>query len=199
DIDTRTATEYGVVRTFMDVVFTWTDDTYAGNGTGGTIYSPVGPAPGGAGPANSSQGNTSYGTIGVYYAFIQFAGFTIGKAVSSFDAPWTAYPGNNYDGLVGGSGTVTGVNQFTYTADFGQGVSASVSAQDPTAYTQAGNTNVGAIGGSALGAFGTSDIAGTNVPDFIANVQIDQAWGLFKLSAVAHDNHAGYYGPLGTE
>src|SRR6202012_2919080 len=75
DIDTRTATEYGVVRTFMDVVFTWTDDTYGGTGTGGTIYSPVGPSPGGAGPANSSQGNTSYGTLGVYYAFIQFAGF----------------------------------------------------------------------------------------------------------------------------
>src|ERR1700761_6282046 len=196
DIDTRTATEYGVVRTFMDVVFTWTDDTYAGTGTGGSVYGSIG---GTSAPNNAGAVNTSYGTIGVYYAFIQFAGFTIGKAVSAFDAPWTAYPGNNYDGLVGGSGTVTGVNQFTYTADFGQGVSASVSAQDPTAYTQAGNTNVGAIGSSALGAFGTRDIAVTNVPDLIATVQVDQAWGLFKASFVAHDNHAGYYGPLGTE
>ena len=198
NLDTRTATEYGVVRTFMDVVYTWTDDAYAGGATaGGTVYSPLGTA--GALPANGSQGNTSYGTLGVYYAFIQFAGFTIGKAVSAFDAPWTAYPGNIYDGLVGGSGTVTGVNQFTYTAEFGQGVSASFSAQDPTAYTQAGNFNVGAIGTSALGAFGTSDIAGTNIPDLIATVQVDQAWGLFKASFVAHDNHAAYYGPLGTE
>ena len=30
-------------------------------------------------------------------AFIQFAGFTIGKAVSQFDAPWINYPGNNFD------------------------------------------------------------------------------------------------------
>ena len=41
----------------------------------------------------------------------------------------TAYPGNNFDGLPGGANTVTGVNQFTYTADFGQGITAAVSAQ----------------------------------------------------------------------
>src|SRR5437762_9699269 len=31
-LDTRTATEYGVVRTFMDLTFSWTTGTYAGNG-----------------------------------------------------------------------------------------------------------------------------------------------------------------------
>ncbi len=43
-IDTRTATEYGVVRTFADLTFTWTDDNFAGNGTTGlgTVYSPIG-------------------------------------------------------------------------------------------------------------------------------------------------------------
>src|SRR5213080_3502876 len=30
-IDTRTATEYGVVRTFFDATFSWTTGTYAGN------------------------------------------------------------------------------------------------------------------------------------------------------------------------
>src|SRR3974390_2127371 len=30
NIDTRTATEYGVVRTFWDATFNWTDDTYSG-------------------------------------------------------------------------------------------------------------------------------------------------------------------------
>ena len=81
----------------------------------------------------------------MYYAFIQFAGFTIGKAISQFSAPWTAYPGNNFDGLVGGGGTVTGVNQFSYTAEFGNGISGTVSAQDPTAYYQAGVANLGAL------------------------------------------------------
>ncbi|WP_047309865.1 porin, partial [Rhodopseudomonas palustris] len=60
NIDTRTATEYGVVRTFFDATFNWTtgSDTIAN------------------------------GSLGVYYAFIQFAGFTFGKAVSQFDTPW---------------------------------------------------------------------------------------------------------------
>ena len=60
----------------------------------------------------------------------------MGKTISQFDAPWVNYPGNNFDGLVGGGGTVTGVNQFTYTAQFGNGVSGTLSAQDPTAYYQ---------------------------------------------------------------
>jgi hypothetical protein len=31
-------------------------------------------------------------------------------------------------------------------------------------------------------------------PDIVGSFTIDQAWGLFKFSAVAHDNHASYYG-----
>jgi len=188
-IDTRTATEYGVLRTFADMVFTWTDDAYAGNGTGATVYSPVGPSPFGSAPNNANAGAVAFGTVGVYYAFIQFAGFTMGKAISEFSAPWTNYPGNIFDGLVGGGGAVTGVNQFTYTAQFGNGVSAAISAQDQVQYTQAGVNNV-----SAGGAFGTSDYANTIVPDLIGSVTVDQAWGLFKASVAAHDNHAAYYG-----
>ncbi|HLZ06767.1 MAG TPA: porin [Bradyrhizobium sp.] len=191
-IDTRTATEYGVLRTFFDGTFSWTDDSFAGTGGGATVYSPVGPFPFGSAPNNANAGAVAGGTVGVYYAFIQFAGFTMGKAISEFSAPWTNYPGNNYDGLVGGGGTVTGVNQFTYTAQFGNGVSAAISAQDPTAYYQAGVMNV-----SAGGPFGTSDYGGTAAPDIVGSVTVDQAWGLFKFSAAAHDNHAAYYG--GTE
>ncbi|WGS17018.1 MULTISPECIES: porin [unclassified Bradyrhizobium] len=177
NIDTRTATEYGVVRTYFDAVFTWTSGTYAGVGNGSTTYS-----------GDAVAG----GSLGVYYAFIQFAGFTIGKAVSQFAAPWTGYPGNNFDGLVGGVNTTTGVNQFTYTAQFGNGVSLSLSAQDQTLYSQAGVNNLG-----AGGAYGASDYAGTIAPDLIASLKVDQAWGLFQASFAAHDSHAAYYG--GTE
>jgi hypothetical protein len=41
------------------------------------------------------------------------------------------YPGNNYDGLVGGGGALTGVNQFTYTAQFGNGVRAPSASRIP--------------------------------------------------------------------
>ncbi|MBR1207218.1 MULTISPECIES: porin [unclassified Bradyrhizobium] len=190
NIDTRTATEYGVVRTYFDAVFTWTSDSYgAGAAAGSTIYSPIGTA---SAPNNAGSGNVAAGTVGVYYAFIQFAGFTMGKAVSQFAAPWNGYPGNNYDGLVGGVNTTNGVNQFTYTAQFGNGVSLALSAQDQVQYSQAGVNNLG-----AGGAYGSNDTAGTIAPDFIAALKVDQAWGVFQASIAAHDNHAAYYG--GTE
>ena len=190
NIDTRTATEYGVVRTYFDAVFTWTSDSYAANGAGGTVYSGLGSgAATVSAPNNANSGAVAAGTVGVYYAFIQFAGFTIGKSVSQFAAPWTAYPGNNYDALVGGINTTNGVNQFTYTAQFGNGVSLALSAQDQVAYTQAGVNNLG-----AGGAYGASDYAGTITPDFIAALKVDQAWGIFQASIAAHDNHAAYYG-----
>ena len=191
DIDTRTATEYGTVRTFFDATFSWTTDTYAGLGTGASVYSSIG---GVQAPNNANSGAVAGGSVGVYYAFIQFAGFTMGKAISPFSAPWQNYPGNSFDGLVGGGGTVTGVNQFTYDFQLGGGVSATVAAVDPTAYYQAGINNTVLAGGG----FGTSDIAGTAAPDFQGKVSVDQAWGLFQVTAALHDNHAAYYtGPAG--
>ncbi|WP_315703334.1 MULTISPECIES: porin [unclassified Bradyrhizobium] len=197
NIDTRTATEYGVVRTYFDAVFQWTTDSYTGSGTtpGATVYSQLG-ATGATAPNNANAGAIAGGTLGVFYAFIQFAGFTMGKAVSQFDAPWTNYPGNNFDGLTGGSGTVTGVNQFSYTADFGQGITASISAQDATAYSQSNiwNTSLQTAAGVLTGAYGASDFGGNVAPDIVGAVRVDQAWGLFQASVAAHDNHAAYYG-----
>src|SRR5206468_5983501 len=85
-------------------------------------------------PQNANPGSIAGGSLGVYHAFIQFAGFTLGKTISQFSAPWVNYPANNFDGLPGGGGWVTGVNQLTYTAQFGNGVSATFSAQDQVAY-----------------------------------------------------------------
>ncbi|PIT00818.1 polymerase [Bradyrhizobium nitroreducens] len=193
NVDTRTATEYGVLRTYADVVYSWTSGGYAGAGTtatnGATAYS-------GAPAGTNGSGAVAGGSLGVYLAFIQFAGFTMGKAISQFSAPWTNYPANNFDGLPGGGGFVTGVNQFTYTADFGQGVTAAFSAQDQVAY---GTTNVWNVSGAtaaglATGSYGASDIGGSRSPDLVAMVRVDQAWGLFQASFAAHDNHAGYYG-----
>jgi len=198
NIDTRTATEYGVVRTFFDATFSWTTGGVLGSGAGATA---VGTAYTGDAVAG--------GTLGVYYAFIQFAGFTMGKAISQFSTPWTNYPSNNFDGLVGGGGDVTGVNQFSYTADLGNGNSVTLSAQDQVQYYQAGLLNtafpgvaIGTLPGVVGPAFGTSPY-GTNstggawAPDLVAMYRLDQAWGLFQASFAAHLNHAGYYG--GTE
>src|SRR6202171_4028197 len=178
-IDTRTATEYGVVRTFFDATFSWTTGGYTGAGAGATLGAT---AYDGNNPAGTGNGRVAGGAVGVYYAFIQFAGFTMGKAISQFSAPWTNYPANNFDGLVGGGGTVTGVNQLTYTADFGNGVSGTLSAQDQVQYYQAGLINVSGItpAGIVGGTYGLNDIGGTRAPDLVAMVRVDQAWGLFQ-------------------
>src|SRR5262249_26327456 len=111
-VDTRTATEYGVLRTFADMVFSWDTTNVTGASTGGTVFS------------------TGSASLGLYHAFIQFAGFTFGRTVSIFDTPWQSYPAGGPDTIPGGSNNVTGVNQVAYTADFGQGVTASVALQD---------------------------------------------------------------------
>ena len=191
-VDTRTATEYGVVRTFFDATFSWTTGTTAPAGAAlGTAYS-----------GDAIAG----GTLGMYHAFIQFAGFTMGKTISQFSAPWVNYPANNFDGLVGGSGDVTATNQLTYTAQFGNGVSAALSAQDQVQYFQAGITNtsfpgvsaanpLAAVIGAQFGAtpYGTNNTGGAVAPDLIATLAVDQAWGFAKLSLAGHDNHASYY------
>jgi hypothetical protein len=190
-VDTRTATEYGVVRTFFDANFTWSSGSYSGAGTGGTTYSA---AVGNVG--NPSDSGIAGGSVGINYAFIQFAGFTMGRSVSAFDAPWVNYPSNNFDGLVGGSGTTNGINQLTYTAQLGNGISASFSAQDQSAVVQSGIMNLSRATASGIlgGSNGLNDFGGTRVPDLIGVLKVDQAWGVFQLSAVAHNNHAAYYG-----
>lgn len=185
-IDTRTATEYGVVRTFAELAFTWTSGTYSGTGTTGVN---------GATAYTTSVGSAvAGGSLGIYYAFIQFAGFTFGKAESQFRTPWAEYPANNFE-LPGGAGWDP-VNQVSYTADFGQGITASISAQDQVPNYQSNIWNVSAAtpAGLATGVYGANDFGGSRAPDLVARVRVDQAWGLFQASVAAHDNHAAYYG-----
>lgn len=180
-VDIRTATEYGLVRAYFDAGFQWTTGTYSGAGTTAVNGSTVGSGIGAS-------------ALAVYNAFIQFAGFTFGKAQSQFTSPWAAYPGNSLE-LPGGGGWEP-VNQFTYTADFGQGVTASFSAQDPVGNyaTNVWNVSGATAAGLATGAYGSNDLGGTRAPDFVAMLRVDQAWGLVQASAAAHDNHAAYYG-----
>ncbi|MBR1165206.1 porin [Bradyrhizobium elkanii] len=190
-IDTRTATEYGVLRTYFMGWYTWTSGGYSGAGNGSTVYQSLG---GVSAPQNANPGAIAGGALGVPYAFIQFAGFTIGKATSQFSTPWGEYPANNTE--LPGSSAWDPVNQFSYTADFGQGVALSLSAQDQVVHdtTNIWNVSAATAAGLAAGSYGGSDIGGTRSPDLIASLRVDQAWGLFQASVAAHENHAAYYG-----
>ena len=192
-VDTRTATEYGVVRTFADMVFTWTGGGQLGAGTapfgGATAYDSVN-------PGGSASGGIGGANFGLYHAFIQFAGFTFGRTVSIFDAPWQSYPAGGPDTMPGGSNHVTGVNAVSYTAEFGQGMSAAVALQDPTQYDQSNifNLSGASAAGMITGVYGLNDQGGTRAPDIIGRWTVDQAWGLAQISVVGHNNHAAYYG-----
>ncbi|WP_342709843.1 porin [Bradyrhizobium sp. B124] len=191
NIDTRTASEYGTVRTFFTGVFQWTSGTYSGLGNGSTVYQSIG---GVTAPNNANPGAVAGGTVGVWNAFIQFAGFTFGKVASQFATPWMEYPGN-FSELPGSTG-FDQVNQVAYTANFGQGVTFSVSAEDQVQHstTNIWNVSAASAAGLATGTYGGNDIAGTVAPDFVAALRVDQSWGLFQASVAAHDNHAAYYG-----
>jgi hypothetical protein len=182
-VDTRTATEYGVVRTFGQGDFQFsTLNNNSANPATASLASPIG----GSNLLDTPGG----GYVAVEMAFIQFAGFTFGKSASAFATPWHGYPGNNSSFLLGGHDTVTGVNNIQYTAQFGNGVSATIGLDDPTVFdrTVVANLNL------PLTATGTlaNAYAGTHAPDIVGNIRVDQAWGLFQISASAHENNGSY-------
>jgi Porin subfamily len=183
-VDTRTATEYGVVRTFGQGDFQF--DTL-GNGSGNP--NSLSTTLGNNGNLLNSPGG---GYVAVEYVFLQFAGFTFGKSSSAFATPWNGYPGNNSSSLIGGHDTVTGVNNIQYTAQFGNGVSGTIGLDDPTVFNRTSIYNLSIP--TALNATGTSAnaYAGTHSPDIVGNIRIDQAWGLFQLSGALHEVDASY-------
>jgi hypothetical protein len=185
NVDTRTATEYGVLRTLADVKFDWT--------RGGSNI--AGGAP-----------------VEVDYAFIQFAGFTFGKAVSMFDPQWALSKPTISSGLNAGSNNATGLPLLAYTASFGNGVSGTISLEDAQPYRTAGlvNTSIpfqapfGALGTPPTGAYGINNfagnqVAGDHVPDVVGNIRLDQAWGSAFIAAAAHEVHGNYYGVTGSQ
>jgi hypothetical protein len=169
-VDAREQTEYGTVRGYLAV---GTNTEYAG-GTNGF--------PGGTGAAsfNSNRG------------FIQWAGFTAGVAQSFFDfysGPATSY----YGGKINPSEDTGdgGLMVWGYTAQFGGGLSATLSAEAPR--TQGVWHNTIALDGTGIGA-ATSGSGGLNAPDVVANLRIDQAWGSAQVMGALHEVNGTYYG-----
>ena len=39
---------------------------------------------------------------------------------------------------------------------------------------------------------GSNAYAGVHSPDIVGNIRVDQAWGLFQLSAAAHEDNGSY-------
>jgi Porin subfamily len=183
-IDTRTASEYGVIRTFGQGDFQFTTQ-------GNTNTNPVNFTGSPSTGTNTGLLNgAGEGYVAVEYLFIQFAGFTFGKSSSAYSTPWNGFPGNLTSNLLGGEDSVTGVNNIQYTAQFGNGVSGSIGLDDPTVYNRTAVYNLSLPLSATLG--GGNAYAGVYAPDVVGNIRVDQAWGLFQISAAAHQVSGSY-------
>ena len=124
----------------------------ATNGLGGGYYTPYAPA-----------------------GFIQWAGFTFGNTDSFFNFNGQGYTnGTLWAGSASGG---RGMPVFAYTAQFGNGLSATLSLEDTTGHsaTIGGNSQV---------------YAGREWPDLVGNLRIDQAWGSAQIMGALHNVHS---------
>ena len=80
--------------------------------------------------------------------------------------------------------------QHQYTAQFGNGVSAAIGLDDPTVFNRTTVANLSvpitATGGVAQA------YAATHAPDIVGNIRVDQAWGLWQISASGHEVNGSY-------
>jgi hypothetical protein len=152
--DARQDTAYGVLRAFIEYQI-----------NDGSGYQ-------GGGPGTAALIN---------YAYLQWAGLTLGKANSFF----SFYGGGeNWDNLI--SPDQQGYNQpvvFAYTATFGGGFSATIAAQNAASDGFSGT-------GTQYVAPQNATLNGNRAPDIVANIRVDQAWGAAQLSGVAHNVYA---------
>jgi hypothetical protein len=166
-VDTRTQTEYGTLRSYAAF--------------GGQQTTP----------------NDSGISLFFNRAFIQFAGFTTGRAVSFYDFMSLDPYSYNNTALVSSTGA-SGINVFAYTAQLGNGVSATISAEDGGfgARGTSGRTRqvVNVLGGELAPGTVTTDPVGNRFPDIVGALRVDQAWGSAQIMAAAHDASGGYYG-----
>jgi Porin subfamily len=191
-IDTRTATEYGVVRTFGQADFQF-------DMLGTNSFNPTVLATNLGNNLSSALPTPGNGFVAVEQVFLQFAGFTFGKSYSAYSTPWNGYPGNNSVYLLGGEDNITGVNNIQYTADFGAGVTATIGLDDPAAFERTSIYNLatgaggpGVPGGVTVAGIASNAYGGVNMPDVVGRVRVDQAWGLFQISGDLHEVDASF-------
>jgi hypothetical protein len=189
--DVREQTAYGVARGYLAVGIN-TSDT--GNSVGTSAPPPL-----------------SYANRG----FVQWAGFTAGLAQSFYDfysVPAAQYRGGYLPASDTGDG---GWWVWAYTAQFGGGISATLSAEtrrmnqicDQQSVTAASTqacaivpgsyTSAVSVGGVPVAAETLNPGFGANggawAPDIVANLRIDQAWGGAQIMAAYHDVNPTYY------
>jgi hypothetical protein len=162
-VDARSQTEYGTLRSYLSLAATVT------NGNGG---------------ANAG--------LYAHRAFIQLAGFTAGLSVSFFDF-FSFSSVSNQTAVIGSETGGGGQLLFAYTAQLGNGLSASISAEDPS--QRRGRIYDFATTSSFNG--GGKFIGFNGWPDVVANLRVDQSWGSAQIMGALHQVASTYWtGPV---
>ena len=194
NLDARTQTAYGTLRAFVRLD-AGARTGYSGIGTSGTQQR-IGQAYAATGVDENGRAQQF---VNVDKAFIQFAGLTAGRASSFFD-----FYAHDFElsGATAGS-DVASTNLFAYTATFGNGLSATLSVEDPVyrrtpifAPTGPGTpvspVVVGYNNRGVPTVVSTIDsVQRERLPDFVGALRLDQAWGSAQLSAASHELNVG--------
>jgi hypothetical protein len=164
--DAREQTAYGTARAYIDV-----------------------------GISNSNTGTDgASNTFSSNRAFLQWAGFTAGLTQSFYDfysAPAVAYRAAYFPIEDTGDG---GWWLWAYTAQLGNGVSATVSAEQRRTISILDSNIVGAAGLIPGASGNTTGYGGMQVPDVVANLRVDQTWGSAQIMGAVHQVNPTYYG-----
>jgi hypothetical protein len=160
-LDARNNTAYGTLRAY---------------GVFGVSYQTTDP-----GPVNAPSGAATVPSLD--RAFIQFAGFTMGFTESFFSF------GGAYSIVASSSLAWDWVPLIAYTAQLGNGVSATLSVEDGTTRRISAATGLVGVAGTAgvtLANLGSAIYGGAYIPDIVANVRVDQAWGSAQVMGALH-------------
>ena len=177
--DVRQQTEYGTLRTYIRI-----------------------------GVQQTTPADVEGGVVFWDRAFMQFAGFTVGKTQSFFDLFTYGGAYSYHNVRTSGDTGAAGVTVWAYTAQFGNGFSGTLSLESLTGHNRAqavhavvDNTVPGFFGlnGAILGdnAFALNPTNGFRMPEIVANLRVDQAWGFAGISAALHEVGGAYYSPPG--
>ena len=208
NLDARTQTAYGTLRAFVRLD-AGARTGYSGVGTSGTQQR--------IGQAYPGLGIDSFGRdqqfANVDKAFIQFAGLTAGRASSFFDFYAHDF---EFAGATAGS-DIASTNLLAYTATMGNGLSATLSIEDPvfrrSPIYSPSNNPTGITNNAAIAVFAQSNspapvfigytgatptrysfvdvIQRERLPDFVGALRLDQAWGSAQVSAAVHELNVG--------
>jgi Porin subfamily len=159
NVDSRTATEYGIVRAYIR--YEITQDT-PGTGSSDGLLNQVVVSP------NLTQ------------AFVQFGGLTAGKVVTFFTDP--DLPAPHFGDLRYNDPSIVNVPTVAYTFAFGSGLSATIGIEEGLV------RRAGDVGPVTAFAPGTDALlyGGQTVPDVVGNIRWKGTWGSTQLAGAVH-------------